>query len=99
MTSRKSIRVFPAGKGRGQTRFFTTEEGREIAFTPCALGTPVPAGWGTGCIEREGGRLYLRENLAPSEAQKLAEGGPTQVATVEYRDGWDRIFSKPQGAN
>jgi hypothetical protein len=35
------------------------------------------------------------EVLAKVSSPALAAAGPAQVATREYRDGWDRVFGEP----
>ena len=102
----EGVRVFPLRVERNQTSgekaiVFASEEGGQFRFIPGPhKGQPIPADLGTGSLEEAGdGGFIFYKTSSPGELARLAEGGPAQVATVEYRKGWDRIFARPKGAN
>ena len=101
----KKMRVFPQDvrthkKTGEKALIFNNEKGQQIAFTPVAKDVPLSPRFGTGFLEHDEGNFAFTVTSDPGEAHRLAtQEGPAQVATVEYRQGWERIFEDSKEVN
>jgi len=61
---------------------------------PMREGEPMVGGG--VCLEHKEGHVYAVVHEVPSMVATMDRSGPAQVATDDYRQGWDRIFgSRP----
>ena len=73
------------------------DDGREpmvVTGEPAVSGEAVPLGLGLCHVQADGeSHVTIEEIVAPSPATK---GGPSMVASDDYRAGWDRVFGSRQ---
>lgn len=78
------IHLFPTGPAneRGETHVVRIENGvqSEGVIGPIKDGQPIPPG--VEVLDLDG-----------CHATSIYKAGPVQVATKEYRDGWERCFN------
>lgn len=59
---------------------------------PAAAGQPINTDEDLVSLKYEGNGTYSVETVY--KGKKPAAGGPAQVATPGYREGWDNVFGK-----
>jgi len=62
---------------------------------PTREGEPLVGGG--MCLEHQSGNIYtVVHEVAPMARAASKSSGPAQVATDQFREGWDRIFGSRQ---